>query len=863
MKTLKINKLSRLHWSLIGLALLGAAMSLTSPTVRGIVQRRATALNASILGQRHAAPGQTATTAASNNTFTVRSYGGKCLEFGVPRTIIEQRMAKNYPVFISDCNGSAAQQVRIEELTDRPGHLVILRAGNGVIGKKLDFVFTRHTASEAQSVNSSTEARDAEQASPAALSATGAVTEVPLETQPYTGSEGQIFALDGDSMILAADRNLVIEAQNNRGANGTPLALGRRDLADAEFWTFTATDGSNRRPTSGFVRVPQEHDHRTLDHQFRSAVERAKLDPGTVIEIEQGVAIDLSDSSVTFIGKGTTIRGDRRGTRLGPKLFWSKFHPDESVLIIEGADVRITGLRLQGPSSSTDGDNPASRAVIAYDYHPRSIIDHNELSSWTFESVYVDGDPNQPIVCQDNGDPRRTRPPNVRVARNFIHHNQRYERGYGVVAHYGGFPLIEGNTFVSNRHAIAADGNACTSYLAYYNLVLSAAPLQERVGGVVSWYTHDFDAHGTDDKGVGGGRGGHAGQYFEIARNTFLGTNRHNFELRGEPSYAVDIGSNISLRSLEDAINCSYCGDINKLRVYTNNQFKAPNPTLRLGVGDFDGDGKDDLFLATGAAWYYSPAGRFEWRFLNAQKEKLDSLLFGDFDGDGRTDVFTQRGYNWDVSWGGASRWETINVSGSILGKAAIGDFDGDRRADVLFADGHQSLVSYGGNTQFTPFALLSQQVSELRFGDFNRDGKTDVFGVVGANWMVVYGGTNYWAPLRAKSTDSMQYLAVADFDGDGQADVATSRYEKVDDSGHYRWMVSRSGVSEFTTLRTAGWAMSNIPKHGGVSAVLPIGRFDNAPGVDVLLWQSPGQSLDIASGGSGASRRHSRQDMR
>jgi hypothetical protein len=48
------------------------------------------------------------------------------------------------------------------------------------------------------------------------------------------------------------------------------------------------------------------------------------------------------------------------------------------------------------------------------------------------------------------------------------------------------------------------------------------------------------------------------------------------------------------------------------------------NPTNHVGVGDFDGDGADDLFLATGAAWYYSPAGRAEWRFLSSKKDTID-----------------------------------------------------------------------------------------------------------------------------------------------------------------------------------------------------------------------------------------------
>src|SRR5262245_8297198 len=81
---------------------------------------------------RTAAMAQTAPAPA----FTVRSYGGKCLDFGKLSKLPIVTGFGGAPVVIADCNGSTAQQVRIEELTDRPGHLVILRAGSGVIGKK-------------------------------------------------------------------------------------------------------------------------------------------------------------------------------------------------------------------------------------------------------------------------------------------------------------------------------------------------------------------------------------------------------------------------------------------------------------------------------------------------------------------------------------------------------------------------------------------------------------------------------------------------------------------------------------------------------------------------------------------------------
>jgi hypothetical protein len=503
MKTLKLSKLTRLHWLLLGLALLGGALLLTSQTARRFVRHHAAALSAALLGRPHTTQGQSLTIQAVPQSFTVRSYGGKCLEFGVPRTPIEQAMAKGYPVFISDCNGSVVQQVRIEELTDRPGHLVILRAGSGVIGKKLDApVLTQQAASEAQSDDSS-----AEQASSAALMFTSTADQIPLEVQPYTGSEGQIFALDGDSMILAEDRNLVVEVQNNRGANGTPLVLGRRDLDDSEFWTFTAASGSNRatngssRPTSGFVRISQTDNSDDGELRARAdflhAIFSAKR--GTVIELDANVSLNLSDTPLLYIPAGVTIRGDRRGTRLGPQLRGG--YSPNGMLEIAGDDVRITGLRLRGPSRSSDKDTPKAVGIVARDnLFIRSIIDHNELSDWSETAVIVNGG-EEAKTCQirDHRDNpvRPARPENIRVARNFIHHNQRQNGGYGVGTYDSAYPLIEGNTFVSNRHAIASDGFTRTGYRAWYNLVLAEAPKQDRR----FWfddYTHDFDVHGTE-----------------------------------------------------------------------------------------------------------------------------------------------------------------------------------------------------------------------------------------------------------------------------------------------------------------------------------------------------------------------------
>lgn len=741
--------------------------------------------------------------------FYARNYGGKCLDFGAPPQV------SGSPVYLYGCNGTIAQQLRVVEINDR--HEVRLYAGNKVVG-------VRDNGGKENGVSTTS------YGSKEISLALQLQNEADLNT---IFARNQIFALDGDSIIWAANRSLVVKVQNARGTNRTPLVLGQRNFSDEEFWDFTATDNSAARPTTGFVRVTQAS-------EFLNQLNQGTW--GSVIEVSN--SFDLRNCPTLYLPAGVTIRGDRRRTNLGPEL-WG----DETMFEIKGDYARITGLRLRGPSRSTDSDVGGFGIRVRDDLYQGVIIDHNDISDWPVAAVDVRGDADL-AVCDAgaNGDPRM-RPHRTRVLYNFIHHNQKQSKGYGVLVSYGSFPFIGGNTFVSNRHAIASDGRATSGYRAYHNLVLSTVPIQE-FAYIGLWKSHDFDMHGRGDNGFGGV----GGQYVDIGWNTFLGTKggvdrwHENFDLRGEPCLLAEFHHNISLQEQGDAVACSDCGNRNKLKIF-DNQFSSANPTRRLGVGDFDGDGREDLFLTTGAAWYYAPAGNAEWRMLSTHSDSINNLRFGDFDNDGRTDVFAQHGSKWDVSWGGISKWETINGSGPLLQDFTIGDFVGDRRADVFYADGQTWYISDGGVGPFTPINTSSFRVAALRFGDFNADGKTDVFSVVSGNWMVSYSGTSAWTYLRSKLTDSVSSLTVADFNGDGRADLATI---SLIGSSTLAWKVSYSGMSNWQTLRTDG-----IP----TPSIAAIGRFDGNRSADMLRWN--GNYLDIAASGSGAAQRQSRQDMR
>ena len=733
-------------------------------------------------------------TATPQRLFYARNYGGKCLDFGAPPQVT------GGPVYLYGCNNTIAQQIRVVEINQR--HEVRLYLGNKVLGVKQPLVNNAGVLA-------------------VATAATTTVADIPLELQNEADlntifSRTQIFALDGDSIIWAANRDLVVKVQNARGANRTPLVVSTRNLSDEELWDFTATDGSAARPTTGFV-------HPTQASEFVDKLNHATW--GTVIEVSD--SFDLRNCPTLYVPAGVTIRGDRRRTNLGPE-----FLGDGTMFEMNGNYARVTGLRLRGPSRSTDRDQVDAKGVVAHDRYI-TFIDHNDISDWTIAAVEAtnDGDPNHRAS--------QSTPPNSRIVRNFIHHNQQAGLGYGVVVGGEAFALIEGNTFMNNRHAIAGDGSQFSGYRARLNLVQFSAP----VYGITNHVQQDFDMHGLLDT-CGQHCGGIAGFYMEIGRNTFLGGNRINFRLRGTPINQADFHDNVLVGSQGDAIENS--GTASRL-VLSNNQFNATNPTSRLGVGDFDGDGKDDLFLATGAAWYYASAGNAEWRLLSAQTDKLDNLMFGDFDGDGRTDVFMQHGYNWDVSWGGRSKWETINVSGNILGASAIGDFDGDHRADVFYADGQHWYISYRGTSQFTLVNDSSFRVPNLRFGDFNGDGKSDVFGVGAKYWQVSYSATGGWAALQPRLTDTAANLFVADFNGDGRADVATFSLATL---STVSWKFSSSGMGGWSHLRTDSIRVN----------VAAIGRFDGNRSTDLLLWHE--NYLDIAAGGIGATRQ-SRQDMR
>jgi hypothetical protein len=214
-------------------------------------------------------------------------------------------------------------------------------------------------------------------------------------------------------------------------------------------------------------------------------------------------------------------------------------------------------------------------------------------------------------------------------------------------------------------------------------------------------------------------------------------------------------------------------------------------------------------------------------------------LLLGDLDGDGRTDIVAILDGQFVISWGGISAWEVLNpdptggrllLLPSAVTAMAVGDFDGNGIADIFWADRQTWWISYGGNTPFAPVNASSFLRTDLRFGDFDGDGATDVFGVVSNGqfntWSYSKSATGSWADgyLQPALTNTVDGLVVADFNGDGFADVAANC------DGPACWRISYGGFQDWTSVS---------PQNSGLVGpeFVAVGHFLGHSAADVLTW--------------------------
>ena len=220
-----------------------------------------------------------------------------------------------------------------------------------------------------------------------------------------------------------------------------------------------------------------------------------------------------------------------------------------------------------------------------------------------------------------------------------------------------------------------------------------------------------------------------------------------------------------------------------------------------IAIGDFDGDGVDDVFLS------YQPAGqnaetrlyRIQGRqFIDATQQSGIALpagatlaTFADFDNDGHLDLFViggdQRAHL--LRNDGKGKFQDVTSASGITNvagarKALFVDLDHDGDLDLVLAGG-PSLLFYRNNADGT-FTEMAQSVGlaatgtgatrDAAFADFDDDGRMDLF-VVRENGASLYhnAGDRRLVDEIASSGVSVpggSAVAVGDYNNDGSFDL-------------------------------------------------------------------------------------------
>jgi hypothetical protein len=215
-----------------------------------------------------------------------------------------------------------------------------------------------------------------------------------------------------------------------------------------------------------------------------------------------------------------------------------------------------------------------------------------------------------------------------------------------------------------------------------------------------------------------------------------------------------------------------------------------------VGRGDFNGDGRSDILWrnsATGENYIYFMDGTTikpsEGYIRTVADQNWQVAGIGDFNGDGKDDILwrnSDTGENYIYFMDGltiATEGYLRTVADPMWQIKGVGDFDADGRADILWrnsATGENYLYFMNGVSIVSEGYLRTVAVLDWKIagtGDFNGDGRADILwrnSLSGENYLYLMQGTSIAGEgyLRTVADLLWQIAATGDFDGDGKSDV-------------------------------------------------------------------------------------------